>query len=198
MTGEHAIGLVLTGGSSRRLRREKSSILVGGVPMLRRVLDAVIPVVNEMILVGGSPAPEGIRLVPDDEPGAGPLAAIRAGMQGASAEIYLVVACDMPFLNSELLRHLLVSARDFDAVVPFVDGRNQTLCAVYGRSCLPAIAETLAAGHTRVADFFPKVSVRRLEEAELTRFGPPEVLFFNVNTPEELARAHQIAAENDP
>ncbi len=193
MTGEYAIGLVLAGGSSRRLGQEKGSMSVGGRPMLSRVFDAVTPVVDEMILVGGPAAPTGIRLAPDDEPGAGPLAAIRTGMQAALAELYLVVACDMPFVNSELLRHLLVSARDFDAAVPFVAGRDQTLCAVYSRSCLSAIVEALAAGHRRVADFFPAVSVCRLEEAELTRFGPPEVLFFNVNTPEQLVLAEQMA-----
>ena len=193
MSDAAIVGLVLAGGQSRRLRREKSWRKVGGVPMIERVLAAVAAVVGEVIVVGGERAPAGARLVADDSPGAGPLAAIYTGMKAASADVYLVAACDMPFVTSELLRHLLVASRGFDAVVPVVGGRDQPLCAAYTHACLPAIVEALATGGGRVADFFPKVRLRRLDEAAVEQFGPPEVLFFNVNTPEELTRAQQIA-----
>ncbi len=193
MSEADIVGLVLAGGQGRRLRREKGWHEVGGIPMIERVLDAVAAVVGEVVVVGGERAPAGARFVADDSPGAGPLAAIYTGMKAASADVYLVVACDMPFITSELLRHLLVASRGFDAVVPVIGGRDQPLCAAYTCACLPAIVEALAAGGTRVADFFPKVRVCRLDEAEVEQFGPPEVLFFNVNTPEQLARAEQIA-----
>ncbi len=197
MSAFDVVGLVVAGGQGRRLRREKGWHEVGGIPMIERVRAALTAVADEVVVVGGERAPAGVHLVADDRPGAGPLAAICTGMNTALADLYLVVACDMPFVNRELLRHLVVASRGFDVVVPVVGGRDQPLCAADACACLPAIVEALAAGDARVADLFPRVRVRRLDETELGQFGPPEVLFFNVNTPEELARAEQIALGSD-
>ncbi len=161
--------------------------------MISRVLAAVAPAADETIIVGGPQAPPGLRLVPDDKADAGPLAAIRTGMHAARGDVYLVVACDMPFVTTELFRHLFSAACDCDAVVPVVGERDQPLCAAYTRACLPAITAALAAGSARVADFFPKVRLRRLSEAQLVAFGSPGVLFFNVNNPRNLLLAQQMA-----
>ncbi len=197
MSAKHVIGMVLAGGAGRRLSSDKGRRLVGGVAIIDRVLAALIPVTDETIVVGSALALEDVRVVADDQPGAGPLAAICTGMKAAPADVYLVVACDMPFITSDLLRHLLVAGDGFDAVVPVVGGRDQPLCAAYGRSCLPAIIEALAAGESRVASFFSKMRLCRLPEEELAQFGSPEVLFFNVNTPEELSLAQQMAAQSE-
>ncbi len=197
MSAKHVVGMVLAGGAGRRLSPDKGQRLVGGVPITERVLAALTPVADETIIVGSALAPEGIRLVADEQPGAGPLAAIHTGMKAAPADVYLVVACDMPFITSDLLRHLLVAGDGFDAVVPVVGGRDEPLCAAYGRSCLPAIVEALETGQSRVASFFSKVRLRKLAEEELAQFGWPEVVFFNVNTLQELSVAQQMAQETD-
>lgn len=193
MNSNRVVGLLLAGGQGRRLQHEKSRIRVGEVPMIDRVLSRLAPATDEIIVVGGRQAPEGIRLVPDDSPGAGPLAAIHTGISAIRAAQYLVVACDMPFITTGLLRYLLAVSGGCDAVVPVVSGLDQTLCAAYRRACLPAIARALDAGGKRVTDFFAQVCVCRLTEDELEQFGPPEILLFNVNTAEDLAQARQIA-----
>ncbi len=161
--------------------------------MISRLLAALVPVADETIIVGGPQAPAGVRLVPDEKTDGGPLAAIHTGMKAARADVYLVVACDMPFITTGLLGYLLSATCDFDAVIPVVGERDQPLCAAYSRACLPAIAQALAAGSARVADFFPKVRLRRVSEAQLVAFGSPDVLFFNVNSSRELALAQQMA-----
>jgi len=153
-----------------------------------------MPVVDQVLVVGGSQAPEGTQLVPDEDPGAGPPAAIATGMQAAAADLYLVASCDIPLVTSDLLQYLVDSAGDGDAVVPVVAAGREPLCAVYARRCLPAIKRALASGRRRVDSFYGDVQVRWIGETELAQFGPPERLLFNVNTPDDLAQAQQMIA----
>ncbi len=171
---------------------------VDGIPMIARVLQAVAPVVDQTFIVGGSQTPEGIQLVHDTDPGAGPLAAIATGMRATEADLYLIVACDIPLVTSELLQYIVDSAAGVDAVVPMVAGFYEPLCAMYARQCLPAINQALASGRRRADSFFPQVQVRRIMEAELSQFGPPKDLLLNVNTPEELARVEQLIVTMKP
>jgi len=191
MNEQHTVGLILAGGESSRLN-DKCWQSVGGVPMITRVLQAVAPVTDQVLVVGGDQAPNGIQSVPDEQPGTGPLAAIATGMRAAAADLYLVASCDIPFITTELLQYLVDAARGVDAVVPTVADRDQPLCAVYARGCLPAIGQALSSGRRRVDSFFADVQVRRIAEAELAQFGSPERLFFNVNTPHDLAQAQQM------
>ncbi len=197
MSSKYVVGMVLAGGAGRRLSPDKGRHLVGGIPIIDRVLAALTPVVDDIIIVGHGPPPPGLRLLADEQPGAGPLAAIYTGMSAAPADVYLVVAWDMPFLTSDLLRYLLGAGQGFDAAVPVVGGQEQPLCAAYGRSCLAAIGEAVAAGQRRVISFFSEVQVRRITEAELKACGAPEVLLFNVNTAQELAAAEQMVGDSE-
>lgn len=198
MNSRHVVGVVLAGGQGRRLRKDKCQQLIGGVPIINRVLAAVTEVVDETILVGDCPPPpeSDLRLVPDERPGAGPLQAIHTGMKAVPTALYLVVACDMPFVTADLFQHLVAASHGFQAVVPHLVGRDQPLCAVYARSCLPTIEQVLKEDeNARVAAFFPRINLRRVTEAELAALGPPELLFFNVNAPEDLQRAQRLDAQ---
>jgi len=190
-------GLVLAGGQGRRLSPDKGWREVAGVPIVSRVLAALTAVADEAIIIGDAGPPDlGLPVIPDETPGAGPLAAILTGMKAVRANYYLVVAWDMPFLTAGLLRYLVAACEGFDAVVPVVGGRGQPLCAVYARSCLRAINEAVTHGSGRVADFYPHVHLWRLAEGEVAHFGRPEALFFNVNTPADLELAQRIAASS--
>ncbi len=193
MNAESVVGLVLAGGAGRRLNKHKGLQLVGGIPIAERVLAALTPVADEVVLVGDAAVPGGLRQIADEQPGAGPLAAIHTGMAAATADIYLVVAWDMPFVTTALFRHLLAAAVDSDAVVPVVGGQQHPLCAAYRRGCLPAISDAMAAGECRVISFFSEIRVRELQDDDLVQLGALDMLLFNVNTLEDLAQAERIA-----
>ncbi|MBU0611523.1 MAG: molybdenum cofactor guanylyltransferase [Armatimonadetes bacterium] len=189
-------GLILAGGQGRRLTRDKGWSLVGGVPIVQRVRDALAPVVQELLLVGDAELPPDwpVRRVPDELPGTGPLAAMLTGMTAAPADVYLIVAWDMPFVTAELLHYLAAKCQDADAVVPHIGGRNQPLCAAYAASCLPAIEQCVAQGLRRADAFLPRVTVKRPTDTELSQFGDLHRLFLNVNTPEDLSLAEGLAS----
>jgi molybdopterin-guanine dinucleotide biosynthesis protein A len=122
------------------------------------------------------------------------VAGIHAAIVAAQGNV-VALAWDMPFVPSpligELARHLTGSVA---AVVPVVGGRPEPLCAAYARAAAEPIADAVKAGVLRNADVLERLSgVVRLEENVLRRFGDPAVMFFNVNTPADLARAEDIA-----
>jgi molybdenum cofactor guanylyltransferase len=113
--------VILAGGESRRMGRDKAFIDLDGVPLVMRVIERVAPLCTEMILVTNDPgayAQFGCRLVADVYPGKGSLGGIFSGLQAAREQYALAVACDMPFLNQELLGYLISLAPAFDVVIP--------------------------------------------------------------------------------
>jgi len=185
----------MAGGKSRRMGRDKAWIDLGdGRPIVRRVIDVMSEVADEVFIVANDEryASLGLRVVPDRYPDGGALGGIATGIGAASHDRVLVAACDMPFLRPEVFRLLVERSEGYDAVVPRVGGEQETLHALYTKACLPAIERALASGKMRVISFFDDVRLRTLDEAELRTVDPELRSFTNVNTPEELeaVRAH--------
>ena len=189
-------GLILAGGASSRMGRNKALIDLDGEPLVARVAAALAPVSDERLIVANDPAPYrflGLPIVPDIEPGYGPLMGLYSGLKAASGELALLVAVDMPFLSPDFLRYLLSLAPGYDVVIPEAQGRLHPLCAVYRRAtCLPAVEAAIARGQRRLIAFHPQVRVRRVPEEALRRVSPDLRALINVNTPEELARARKL------
>ena len=127
--------MILAGGRSRRMGRDKADLQVGGQSLLVRTACVLSEVVDEILVVGrdsfSSALPHSVRAVPDEVPGIGPLGGLLSGLRRTTYPYAVVVACDLPFLDAGVLRHLLTLAPGYDAVVPFVGGHNQPLHAVY-------------------------------------------------------------------
>lgn len=200
-------GVVLAGGQSRRLGRDKAVEPFQGQPLIRRVLDRVAQVAQELVVVVADPArgqalPLEIgmeseaahRVALDRYPGAGSLGGIFSGLWAAQHPWALVVSCDMPFLNPALLRHMVALRPDADAVVPVVDGRPEPTHALYSKACLPHMEARLQAKELKISGFFDQVRVRYLEEGDILQLDPELLSFFNVNTPEDLQRALSLAS----
>ena len=130
-------------------------------------------------------------------PGQGPLGGILTAIETLGAA--LCVAWDMPFLPAELLAALASGLGDADAVVPESPSRRglEPLCAAYGPACGPAIRAAVARGDQRAVGFHADVRVVRLPRDAVLQYGDPAVLFFNVNTPDDLARAEQLCRNRD-
>jgi molybdopterin-guanine dinucleotide biosynthesis protein A len=131
-----------------------------------------------------------LRVVPDIRPGLGSLGGIYTAVVETPAPV-VCVAWDMPFVSAPLVRALADGLGSHDAMLAESDGRRgvEPLCAAYGPACRDAIAATLDAGDLRAIGFHPRISVGILPLSEVRRFGDPALLFFNVNTADDLARA---------
>jgi molybdopterin-guanine dinucleotide biosynthesis protein A len=180
---------ILAGGSARRFGgRDKSALVVDGRRIIDRQIDVLEPVVGELLLVGRTAwagAPSGVRIVPDRMPGRGPLGGLHAALCAARGDPIFVVACDMPFLEAPLVRHLLELAAGADAAVPRTDRGYHPLCAAYARTCLPAVERRLAEGRLTMIDLLDDLRIETLEAAGIDAFGPHRRLLANINSPAE-------------
>lgn len=189
---------IQAGGQSRRMGRDKGLALLGGRPLAAHVLDRLRPLAEDLLLTTNTPEAYmflGVRLASDPQPGSGALPGLATALEAARGERVIVVACDMPFVRPALIAHLLALAEDSDVVIPRRQGEFEPLLAVYRRACLPAIRRALAGGQARMISFFPSVRVRPVDPSEWEPFDPDARSFFNVNTPEDLAQAEGMLAE---
>ena len=179
-------GIILAGGKSSRMGRDKSFIRLGNKELIGVVIDKLEALFKDLIIVTNNPPryqKYALRTVTDVLKGRGPLGGIYAGLLASDSPYNFVVACDMPNLNPELIKYMIKEKNGFDVVVPHLKKGYEALFAVYSKSCIMPIYEAIRSENLRVRDFFKKVNVRELKEGEIKRFGSPDILFMNINTP---------------
>jgi molybdopterin-guanine dinucleotide biosynthesis protein A len=195
---ERVTGIVLAGGSNSRFGGEKALVPIGGVPMLCRVIEALSRVTEEIVVVGAKkPLPrtlERVRFVPDAVEDFGPVAGILSGLEESRTEYGFCVACDMPFLDTKLIRTQIDIAltadiaHSYDVVVPVHESGLEPLHALYSRSCIPSLRRLLKLGEHKVAELYPLVKTHYF------RIGSQKQKksFFNVNTKDDLLQAEEM------
>ena len=190
-------GIILAGGKSRRLGQDKALIRLGTSTLIEIVLEKLRCLSDDIILSTNEFnkfAFLDVRMVHDIYPEGGVLGGLYSGLQAAKSPLALVVACDMPFLNQNLLRCMILRASGYDVVVPRLSMGIEPLHAIYTRTCLEPIRETLERGRLRIVDFWDRVRVSYIEEDEIEALDPQKLSFFNINAPEDLDRAREIMA----
>lgn len=195
-------GVIIAGGASQRLGTNKALLRVGDRTIIERVIDRLAPLTTELLVVvarlkQAEPLllPSSVRVVTDRYPGRGSLGGIFTGLEASAEPWSLVVACDMPFLNPDLLRHLLGQTANVDAVVPRLKGQPEPLHTLYSKDCLTPIRRRLEADDLKVASLFETVRVRYVDEGAIDRIDPRHLSFFNVNTRADLDKAQRLAPE---
>jgi molybdopterin-guanine dinucleotide biosynthesis protein A len=154
---------------------------------MRSVFDDLLMVTN----TPGVYADLGLPMVRDVWPEKGSLGGVYSAIYHVATPYCLVVACDMPFLQTAVLRYLITQINDYDVVVPDVLGELQTLHAIYSKACLQPIERRLEMHRLRIIGFFPDVRVRTVTASELEPYDPALLAFQNLNTPEEFQAAEQ-------
>ena len=188
--------VILAGGKSSRMGRDKLFLPLGGKPVIEHLLDVVLALFAHCIVVTGDPeAYRGfaVEVVPDQIVGSqkNALTGIHAGLTKAPTPYAFVVAGDMPFLVPGVARYLCSQADGFDVTVPLEGDYYQPLCAVYHKNCLPFMERLLLLQRFKVTSFFADVRMRAIISAELRPFDPEAISFLNVNTPEDYRLAQE-------
>jgi molybdopterin-guanine dinucleotide biosynthesis protein A len=219
-------GVVLAGGKSRRMGRDKALVDFGGQPLIQRVIQRIRPMCSSLVIVANDThAYEqfGVPVIPDIFPGKGPLGGIYSALRAAREPHVLAVACDMPFLNRNLLQYLYSISGSYDVVIPRAhDLSSKTphaggqaapnperklakdvdfhpMHGVYSKQCVQAMETRLQSGDLRLVSFVEEVQARIVGPEEIDRFDPRHLSFFSINTPIDLqiAQALQGLDEGD-
>jgi molybdenum cofactor guanylyltransferase len=183
-----ASAAILAGGQARRFGgRDKSALRVGGRRILERQLDQLRQLTDDILLVGARPLEEvpDVHHVSDRILDSGPLGGLEAALAAARDDRLIIVACDMPFITARFLESLVGLSDPVDAVVPQTERGYHPLCAVYRRSCHPAVIRRLVERRLKMLELFEDLRVHVVDRAHVATFGGERVLA-NVNTPDEL------------
>lgn len=192
-------GAILAGGGATRYGgRPKGLERVGGTRILDRVAEAFLEAFGALpLLIANDPDAHHWRpdltVVPDVRPGAGALGGLLTAVTAAPGPV-VCAAWDMPFVSPALLRLLAAGLADADAVLPASGGRRgvEPMCAGYGPACRPAIEACIAAGDLRAIAFLSAIRASILRANVVAACGDPAVLFFNVNTQDDLTEAETL------
>jgi molybdenum cofactor guanylyltransferase len=177
--------VILAGGFSRRMGRDKASLPAGDGTLIEHLARRLAPVVDETIVAGGSDRRNvpGALLVDDRHPGLGPLAGMHAGLSAARHPRVWVVACDLPDVEPAIGALLRRLAPGYEAIVPRIDGEPQGVCALYERGLASRIEAMLDAGERSIKSLLAAIKVRYVAADELRAVDPELRSFHNLNTP---------------
>jgi molybdopterin-guanine dinucleotide biosynthesis protein A len=181
---------IQAGGKSTRMGRDKSFVPFQGRPMIEVVRDHVAGLGDELLLITNDPEPYaylGLPTYSDIFVDHGPLGGIHSALVNARSPHVLMVACDMPWLNRDLLAYLADLRDTADVIVPRWQKYPEPLHAVYSKACLEPVEKQIEAGNLKITRFYNDVTIRFIDREEITRFDPQGRSFTNVNSPQDLS-----------
>jgi molybdopterin-guanine dinucleotide biosynthesis protein A len=196
--------IILAGGKSSRLARNKIFEIVGSNSLLERVVSSASQTSSKIIIVTakGQTIPKladnlNLSVVTDIYSSMGPLGGIHAGLLASDSFYNLIVASDMPFLNPALLGYMTRVAMkcDCDLVVAKRGKTTESLPAVYTKRCLALIEPMIKRGKLSLHSLLYVVRVKYIEAKEVDRIDPKHLSFFNINTESDLKNAKEIEKE---
>jgi molybdopterin-guanine dinucleotide biosynthesis protein A len=193
-------GVLVAGGQSRRMGRDKRFLELGGQTLLQRALSVLQSLFPEVVVALAEPLPQlkadGYRVVTDLIPGCATLGGLYTGLASASHPRIFAVGCDMPFLNPAVIRSLARIGAQADVVMPELATGLQPMHAVYSKACLPHLERLAKARELKVQGLaeVPGLNVRLVSEKDFLDVDPQLLSFFNINTPADLEFARKLLA----
>jgi len=196
-------GVVLAGGKSRRMGEDKRFLTVGTASLLDRSLSVMKALFSDVLVVIAQDSPpleaQGCRVYRDLIAGCGSLGGLYTGLHAAARDRIFVVACDMPFLNREMIRFFVERDSSADVIMAKLPDGLQPLHAVYGKGTLPSLERMAKTRRLKIQEIVsePALRVTLVEPAEWSHLDPANRSFQNVNTPADLDAA-RVAAGCEP
>ncbi len=204
--------IIMAGGKSSRMGQDKAFLKIGALTIVEYQLRRLSPLFDEILISTNSPekfAYLGLKTVQDVSPGRGPLVGIYSSLLKAANPYLFAIACDMPFVNPELINYMKELCKDYDIVVPETEQGLEPLHAIYSKTCLLVMEKYINGstpgptaegnvshrekqgqrGKGRVIEFFSEVKVRTISLEEISKIPGAREAFLNFNTPEEYQKA---------
>lgn len=191
----HITGVILAGGLSKRYGQNKAFLELDGIRLIDRVTAEMKNIFRQVILITNEKDPYvylGLPTIEDLIRGLGPIGGIYTGLMSISNQAGFFVACDMPFINRQLVRYMVGIKDNYAAVIPSGASGLEPLHAIYSQSCLGAIKNLINTQRHQVRLFYEHISVRYVTQDEIRKFVPPQKAFLNINTPDEFVRIQHV------
>lgn len=190
---ENVTGILLAGGKSKRMGRDKRFIEYGGRSLISIAVGRLRNLVDELLIVTAQPEDLGIddaTVVADVSYGNGPLMGIYSGLIKTNNSYVVVNPVDTPNIPEEFLEFMINISCGYDVVMPRWGNRLEPLIAVYSRNAIPVIERIITDGSKPAPHLLASpengLKINIVKENEIEEFGNPEILFANINFPEDL------------
>jgi molybdopterin-guanine dinucleotide biosynthesis protein A len=179
-------GFILAGGKSSRMGTDKALLMIQNETLLQRMISLIHPFCRKVFVSGQNLdySVFQVEQIPDIISGCGPIAGLYSSLSCSSTEWNLFVSVDVPFVNEELLRLLIMNASDCDCVIPKHDSGVEPLVAIYNRSCLPVMEEMIKTGNLKLQNLISILDTKYLNCNDLIQKNPR--LFHNLNRMEDF------------
>ena len=191
-------GIILAGGKSLRFGRNKALEKIAGMTLVERVITHLTPITGRIVLItdgdnGRFSEIKSTEAVTDIYPAKGPLGGIYTGLSASNTVANIVVACDMPFINTALLSHMVEISPGFDAVIPrWPNNQIEPLHGIYSGSCIPVMKKRLENDQLSISECLKEMRVRYFDQAEFSKFDPEFQSFFNINNQADIELFNKI------
>lgn len=193
-------GIILAGGESRRMGQDKRWMKLQGISLFHRTLGTMLAVFKKIVVVVARRSqmldelPPCVEVIEDLIPNCGSAGGLYTGLQFSPTHRAFVVACDMPFLNSDLMHHFCEIDPDADVLMAKIAGKAQPMHAVYSRRCLPILSEMLEGKKLKIQDLCTQedLVVRIVSDKDVKQWDPDGISFMNINTPMDLEFAEKL------
>ena len=184
-------GVLLAGGKSQRMGRDKALLQVAGKSLFESSLKLLMQFFSRIIIAGDRPDLEqpGIVSIADIYPGSA-LGGLYTGLNAAETDWVFVAPCDMPYPDPEIVKRLLANRDGVDAVIPRTPEGYEPVFALYHKNCLSPMESMLQNEQYRIYDFYQRIAIRFLDPPDLPH-GWRQALI-NVNPPEQLAQLKEV------
>lgn len=194
MIKKNITGIILAGGKSSRMGSDKGLVKINGKRFIEHILDALLPSVNEVIIIANNDNYNnlGYKVIEDKIKDCGPLGGIYTGLLNSQTESNIVVSCDIPFISSDLIKHILENMGRADMSVPLYKGNIEPLCAVYTKKTTDKIHSLIMNKEFKIQNVLRYFIIKEIHITKKLDFYN-DLLFVNINTPEELKQQKELA-----
>lgn len=194
------IGVILAGGKSSRMGKDKSLLEIDGELLIKQTVAIFRQFFGKLIIVSNAESKFGlddIVEISDIHTDLGPMGGIHTALTHTDGEKIFISACDTPQLSAELMALIIREAGDYEAVVPMIGGRPEPLFGIYKKSILPIVEEQIALGNVKINNLLKRLNVRYILEDEIKAVCNIDEVFFNMNTPEDFEKYKKSRFKND-
>ncbi len=191
MTYENITAVVLAGGRSSRMGRNKAFLKLGHKTMIETIVESLQKIFRNVIVVTNTPEKytmlNQVEFIQDiiDTKEKKSLIGLYSGLVASKTDYVFVTGCDMPFVNIEFIKYMIESIKDEDIVVPFCYDHYEPLYAIYGKRCIPGFKELIEKNKFKIIDIFKNLNVKEIQKSEIRKFDKNTLCFKNINTYEQ-------------
>lgn len=191
----HKCGIVLSGGKSSRMGTNKSLLRLDGKEVIMHIVEELQTCTDDIFIITNDPPIYefiGRPMVSDRYENKGPLAGLETALYHIKADVYMVAACDMPFISCQVYDYLVQQIEGYDAVVPIYEGQAHPLAGVYKRTVLSSIQQQLEKNVLRMNSFFKHIDIKYVTHFDSIHDHTLKKHFFNMNHPEQYEEAKTL------